>query len=465
MMKVFHPADGLFRVLRQAVQKAGACGLVIFLVAFTAAGQTGTYFQAVTNLNPIGYWPLNETNVPPPGKPPAINQGSLGTVDNGNYSDGAFPGVSGAIAGDGDQAAVFSGAFHSDVLAPYDFAYAAVPTFTVETWFNSTGANPPLECVLSCVDANSPRAGWLIYADGNRPGTFNLRLYNLNGTATSLNLDGPIPGGILQPNTWYFVAGTFDGTTAKLYINGVLVGSGVPSLFNNRRYIPSASGPLSVGARSDNLFPSSCYQDEVAIYSNVLSAADILAHYQAGTNTSPPTPYSSLILSRSPLLYYRLDEASVLVATNYGSLGSLANGFYEAGTMPGIAGPPVVNFGPSSLACGFSTNEAPGVGPCVSVPGLSGSPAGTLANPVALGAWIQGSLVNWYEFPVSKGFGAFIFQQLVTGVPRFSVGTANAYGTVPVSDGAWHFWFGQWDGTTLRFILMANLPQRLQEMA
>lgn len=448
-MKVFHPPNGPFSVFSQAIQKAGACGLVLFIVTFPVSGQTGTYFRAVTNLNPIGYWPLNETNVPPAAKPPAINQGSLGTLDNGTYSDGAFPGATGAIAGDNDLAAVFSGAFHSAVLAPYDFAYSAVPTFTVETWFNSTGANPPLECVLSCVDANSPRAGWLLYADGNRPGTFNLRLYNLNGTATSLNLDGPIPGGILQPNTWYYIAATFDGTTAKLYINGALAGSGVPSLFNNRRYAPSTFGPFSVGARSDNLFQSSCYQDEVAFFSNVLSAADILGHYQAGTNASPPTPYSTLIRSQNPLLYYRLDDASVLVATNYGSLGSLANGFYESGTMPGAAGPPVVNFGPSSFACSFNTNQANGVGASVIVPGLSGSPAGTLINPVALGAWIQGPLVNWYEFPVSKGFGAFVFQQLVSGIPRFSVGTANAYGTVPVSDGAWHFWFGQWDGTNV----------------
>jgi hypothetical protein len=456
-MKVFHPAKGLFSPGRPAIRRAAECTLILLITTLSARAQTGTYFQALTNLNPVGYWPLNETNLPPPVKPQAVNQGSLGAADNATYADGAFPGVAGALASDSDLAAVFSGAVHSDLLAPYDAAYAAIPVFTVETWFNSTAINPPLECVVSCMDANSPRAGWLIYADGNRPGTFNLRLYNQNGTATALNLDGPIPGGALRPNTWYYVAATFDGTTARIYINGALAGSGVPSVFNNRRYVPSAIGPFSVGARSDSFFESSCYQDEVALYSNVLSAADILAHYQAGTNTVPATPYLTLVRGQNPLLYYRLDEAPAPVATNYGSLGPLASGYYESGITPGVAGPPVANFGPNSFACAFNTNEATGVGACVTVPGLSGFAAGSLANPVALGAWVQGGPVNWYEFPASKGAGIFSFQQLIDGIPRFYIGTANAYGSMPVSDGAWHFWFGQWDGSNASLYIDGQL--------
>jgi hypothetical protein len=252
---------------------------------------------------------------------------------------------------------------------------------------------------------------------------------------------------VLLPNTWYHVVATFDGTTAGIYINGFLAGTGTPSLFNGKRYVPTIAGPFSVGARSDNAFETSAYQDEVAFYSNVLSAADILAHYQAGTNVAPATPYVSLIYAQNPLLFYRLDEAVTPVATNYGSLGPLANGYYESGTMPGAEGPPVANFGANSFGCAFPSSQATGVGASVTVPGLSGFAAGSLNNPVALGAWIQGRPVSWYEFPVSRSLGMFSFEQIIGGFPRFTVGTANAFGAMAVDDGAWHFWFGQWDGT------------------
>jgi hypothetical protein len=420
-------------------------------------GRADDYFHTVLSLNPVCYWPLNETIPPPAVKPQAVNQGMLGANDNATYADGAFPGVAGALARDRDLAGVFSGAVHADLQPPYDAGYAAGAAFTIETWFNSTVTNPPLGCVVSCVDANSPRAGWLIYVDGNRPGTFNFRLYNQNGTATSLNLDGAIPGGILLPNKWYYLAATFDGTNAKIYINGALSGSGTASLFNGNRYVASTAGPFSIGARSDNLFETSAYQDEVAFYSNALSAADILAHYQAGTNEAPHAPYVGLVLAQNPLLYYRLDEAVALVATNYGALGASANGYYESGTMPGSAGPEVGNFGPDSTACAFPAMEAAGVGASVNVPGLTGFAAGSLNNPVALAAWIQGGPVSWYECPVSRNLGMFAFQQLINGLPRFTVGVANAYGTVPVDDGAWHFWFGQWDGTNASLYIDGQL--------
>src|SRR5262249_50702071 len=48
--------------------------------------------------------------------------------------------------------------------------------------------------------------------------------------------------------------------------------------------------------------------DEFAWYSNKLSAAQILAHYQNGTNTNRSQSYSSLILSDNPVAYLRLNE-------------------------------------------------------------------------------------------------------------------------------------------------------------
>src|SRR5580658_4540933 len=65
---------------------------VITVAAVILAGQAlhgqSTYFQAVTNLNPLGYWPLNETNQPPApfaNSLVASNSGTLGALGNGYY--------------------------------------------------------------------------------------------------------------------------------------------------------------------------------------------------------------------------------------------------------------------------------------------------------------------------------------------------------------------------------------------
>jgi hypothetical protein len=46
----------------------------------------------------------------------------------------------------------------------------------------------------------------------------------------------------------------------------------------------------------------------MAIYTNVLSSDEILAHYQNGTNATPTIPYFQLITNQHPIAYYRLNE-------------------------------------------------------------------------------------------------------------------------------------------------------------
>jgi hypothetical protein len=68
--------------------------------------------------------------------------------------------------------------------------------------------------------------------------------------------------------------------------------------------------------------------DEFALYPSALSAATVAAHYANGTSASPSTPYQNLVLSASPIAYYRLGEATYTaptsrpVAVNTGSAGT-----------------------------------------------------------------------------------------------------------------------------------------------
>jgi len=76
----------------------------LLLLAPAVARAQSAYFQAVTNLNPIAYWPLQET-VTPPMADVEVNLGSLGAVANAYYSStNVTKGVSGIPSGDSDPA-------------------------------------------------------------------------------------------------------------------------------------------------------------------------------------------------------------------------------------------------------------------------------------------------------------------------------------------------------------------------
>ena len=423
------------------------------------------FSNAIVALNPVGYWPLNETTAPPSSKPAAVNSGTLGATDNGTYTDGAFPGVKGALAGDSDTAALFSGAsgFNPMIQVPYDANYATGSSFTIEFWVNSpldpgfiyadTYA-PDWACPVNCLDAGSPSAGWLIYEGLNgASGTFDFQTFNQNGATASLDMQMKVPSALLDSNgnmlsnTWYHVAVTFNGAAATGYINGQQVATGTAS-----GYVPSQVSGLTLGNRNDGGYVFQGFMDEVAFYSNVLSGTDILAHYQAGTNPAPATAYHTLVANDHPLLYYRLDDAAAPVANSYGTLGSFLNGYYETGTTPGVAGPGFAGFGANSYACSFSggkasvtiLNEAALLG-LGNHDGLASAPV----QSVTFAAWVQVPVGSVSSFQTLAGTGdtKYRFDVDTSGLPHFANGgSGDAIGkAVVVNDGNWHFWVGVWD--------------------
>ena len=230
------------------------------LLALSAALPAHADYQStVLSQGPVGYWRLNETTPPQVAVTTAANSGSLGATGNGTYegSQGFFRGATGALA-NGTTAAHFDGS-SQDVLIPYNAALNPA-TFSVEAWVNADASSA--NCVLASGHFASPRSGWLIYQ--NAAVGYNLRMYNQNGTAVSLDISST--GGSVVGN-WNHLAVTFDGTTAKMYINGVMANSGTPT-----SYIPGTDGAFAVGMRSDAGFRWAGKADEVAYYNTVLSA-------------------------------------------------------------------------------------------------------------------------------------------------------------------------------------------------
>jgi hypothetical protein len=90
-------------------------------------------------------------------------------------------------------------------------------------------------------------------------------------------------------NQWVHIAGTWDGTTFRLYKNGTQVNSGIPG-----GALPATNfDKVVLGKRHDvagmkNFFPGLI--DDARIYNQALSAAEIQALATVATPTPTPTP-------------------------------------------------------------------------------------------------------------------------------------------------------------------------------
>jgi len=399
-----------------------------------AAQADNTYSNAVLSLSPVAYWPLNETTPPPLAGNIASNLGTAGSTYDGYYASTVTLGVAGALTADSDTAASFNGS-SGYIDIPYGAAESQSAPFTVEAWLNAEG-NTATACALSSGQFASPRAGWLLYNVGTG---WSFRLYNQNGTATSLNLTG----GTIDAN-WHHIVAEFDGTNGYLYQDGVLVAG--PTAATG--YVSNPGIDLTIGARSDGGFIFNGSIDEVGIYTNVLAAADVLAHYQNGTSSSPAEPYSSLILAKKPQFYYRLDESlttvtSTVLATNYGSLGSSVDGTYLPGTTPAVAGPNGKGFGNTSYGVQF----LPATGGYVDCTGSSDL---DIINSITVVAWFKGAPADSrFQSFLGRGDGSWRADVDASGYAHFADGSnPDATGTTFVNDGNWHFFAGVYDGAT-----------------
>ena len=91
-------------------------------------------------------------------------------------------------------------------------------------------------------------------------------------------------GVTLPSNTWTHLAGTYDGTTVRLFVNGTQVASAAIS-----GTIATSSGPLSIGGNSlwGEYFQGSI--DEVRVYNRALTATEIQTDMNSPLGAANPT--------------------------------------------------------------------------------------------------------------------------------------------------------------------------------
>jgi hypothetical protein len=332
---------------------------MLALISSAATTLTADYASTVSNLKPVAFWRLNETTQPPAADV-AVNAGSLGNSAVGYYLGTAQHPVPGALNGRTDSAVGFDATANSVTMVPYMPEMNPKAPFTVEAWLSpniehAVGSGT-LTCAISSGQFAAPRTGWLIYQSESG---WNLRMYNSNGTATSVNISGgtaPVSG------MWYHVAAVYDGATAKLFVNGAKAAEAAQT-----SYVPGQSGGFAIGGRADGSFWWNGSADEVALYSKALTAEEVSAHYANGMATSPSATYQSLVLAQAPIAYYRLNEgaytapASVPPAANTGTAGAAIAGSYNPGMKAGAEAPkPPIYTGLEASNVGGGFNGAAG---------------------------------------------------------------------------------------------------------
>jgi Concanavalin A-like lectin/glucanases superfamily/Immunoglobulin I-set domain len=422
--------------------------------SFPAALLNDAYSSNLLALKPEGYWPLHEVDPAVPGDVEA-NLGSLGVLADGYYADWSMPGsnvtrqIVGALAGDTDTAVNFYGTGGSGtgyMLVPRTVQTGLTPPFTVEAWVNPL--NPVFGDIISQygygVNANNTGNNYgfrLMWAPGNFEVGFG------NGTNSGFS---SFTGTGRPAGQWYHVAVTYDGTTALLYVNGQQDASGALPF----SYDPSI--PLTIGSGFwSKTGPTRGFDgsiDEVAVYTNLLSQADISQHYSDGINPSPATSYFHDVTNDHPILYYRMDSPAYVppsaallpVMTNYGTVGM--NGVYDPGSLPGA-----LATGPNAPANLIGAHVMPGNGlSSFADAGYSPVYNPTGRVPITVTCWFKANPAD-SRFQILFGNDSTwrCAMDGTVGRVHFNAGAGGEITSAKVyNDGNWHQLVGVYTGTT-----------------
>lgn len=215
-----------------------------------------SYHDEVIADAPVGYWRLGD-------KSGTVAKDSSGNGRDGTYVGGVMLGAAGAI-GDGDAAAKFDGTTGYVDLG--DVAALKPAQVTVEVWYRSTDTDGML---VACPVTPYGYDIWVTETTG-------LPRWEFDGVSAAVrSITGPSS---VADGLWHHIVGTYDGITARLYVDGVQVNS----LVYNGGALEYAVGAVRINDRVGDIARRVDGPiDEVAIYPTALSAARIAAHYAA----------------------------------------------------------------------------------------------------------------------------------------------------------------------------------------
>ena len=205
----------------------------------------------------VGWWPG------------AGNANDIIGTNNGTLQNGTM-----FAAGKVGQAFSFDGT-NDFVEVPSSAGLSITGPITVEAWIQRSATTP--QSIVEKYGTNQGGYGLRVMSNGR------LQFFTIGDNETS---DAVTGGSTLFVGTWYHVAGVWDGTALRVYVNGGL------NVISSSTLSPGAgSSSLKIGARGhDAGTPFAGLIDEVAVFNRALTAAEIQAIYNAGSVGKCLTP-------------------------------------------------------------------------------------------------------------------------------------------------------------------------------
>lgn len=276
------------------------------VTAYTPPAPPSTGYRAEVIVDgPVSYWRLGES-----AGPNAIDEM---TANAGVYTGGVTFAQTGAIVGDTDKAALFTRASAGYVTVSDSASLSITGSWTIEAWIKlatiSDGTTQNL--IAAKYDAAGGGSNGYLFrvSVGNK-----LESYTLGASTMA----GAVGATSLSAGTWYYAVAVYNGTTLKVYLNGVEDGTVSTTIAPT-----NGSAAAIIGGQPDLQAASflNGTLDEVAIYNKALSTTRITAHYSAGTTGAVNTP----IAPTAPTAY-SLPGTYTAVTTTAGLITALGNG-------------------------------------------------------------------------------------------------------------------------------------------
>ncbi len=253
----------------------------VAVALITASAARADYQSTVLGDNPLAYYALNPASDPANTSPDLTGNGNNGVAFNITAASGPTAYITNAASFDGQTASVDLSMGNNPGILNFS------GPITMEAWVQSTNTTQgPNDIIGKGYDSSQTFDELVLRA--------NSGVNYFGGSYNNVNGGGGASGG-QQTTNWTYLLSTYDGTNWNLYINAKLVGQGSDTVgainFSDPWRIGTGSADGTSRYFNGNI-------SEVALYSNGLSAAQVLNHFYFGELNSSPTNSAPIITAQ-----------------------------------------------------------------------------------------------------------------------------------------------------------------------